>query len=343
MDAGKPRAGGARRVVVGIPFSHAASEGQNPVAGTTRQLRAAEPVLPDVWSKPAQDPLAPAAFTLAETMQPRRAPAVAWATAFGTVAAFTAILFGWLALRDDAFFPEVMGGPVASQSIRHGEPAGYPPRLTDASAAVFGQAPINAGHGLRLIPIEPWPTADPIDQTRALVYALAGQRSRKPPAPPDEPLPTTGARTSAVAVASGELSEEGASAAAYALPAVGLVAAAQGAPKLDPSALIARGDEFLRQSDVVSARLFYRLAAANGSAAGAIAMGSTYDPVFLARNAVRGVKPEPEKALVWYRTAVEFGDPGGKTRTAQLLDALRLDAARGDPRARAILENVTIE
>ncbi|MGE5442041.1 MAG: hypothetical protein ACM3Q0_03135 [Bacteroidota bacterium] len=114
-------------------------------------------------------------------------------------------------------------------------------------------------------------------------------------------------------------------------------------PKLDPSALIARGDEFLRQSDVVSARLFYRLAAANGSAAAAIAMGSTYDPAFLTRNAVRGVNPEPEKALVWYRRAVELGDPQGKTRTAQLLDVLRLDAARGNTRAQAILEKATIE
>jgi TPR repeat protein len=139
-------------------------------------------------------------------------------------------------------------------------------------------------------------------------------------------------------VASSGLSEAGASAAAHALPAASLVADAQGAPKLDPSALIARGDEFLRQSDVISARLFYRLAAANGSAAGAIAMGSTYDPVFLERNAVRGVKPEPRKALEWYQTAVELGDPGGKTRSAELLNVLRIDAARGDAQARAILE-----
>jgi hypothetical protein len=338
MDAGKLRAGGARRVVVSsIPFSYAASEGQEPVAGATRQLQAAEPVLPNAWSHPGHDPLAPAAFALSEKMRPGRAPAVAWATAFGMAAAFTAILLGWLALREDSLLPKVMGGPVEPQSIRHGEPAAHPPRPTDAPAAVLGQAPITAGYGLRPIPIEPWRTANPIDKTPALVYALTSPMSQKPLAP-DESLLTMGEIKSAVAVASSELSEAGARPAAHALPAVRLVADAQGAPKLDPSALIARGDEFLWQSDVISARLFYRLAAANGSAAGAIAMGSTYDPVFLERNAVRGVKPEPRRALEWYEKAVELGDPGGKARSAELLNVLRIDAARGDAQARAILE-----
>jgi TPR repeat protein len=157
----------------------------------------------------------------------------------------------------------------------------------------------------------------------------------------DGPLPTAGEMRSAIAAASSEPSKAGASGAAHALPAADLVAESQEAPKLDPSALMARGDEFLRQSDVTSARLFYRLAAVNGSAAGAMAMGSTYDPVLLERNAVRGVKPDPGKALEWYRRAVELGDPGGKTRSAELLEMLRVDAARGDPQAQAILEKAT--
>ena len=325
MDAGKPQAGGAGRVAVGIPFGQVASEARNPVVGATRQRQAAEPVLRDVWSKPADNPLVPAALALGETVRRRRAPAVAWATAFATVAAFTAVLLGWLTLPEDAFVPEETGGPVGWQSIRRGEAGGYSPAL--AAAADSGREARNAGLALPPVPIEPWGTADPTDRTPALAYALGVPRSRKP-APPNEPLAIAGEPTGALAAEA---------------PAIRLVAGAQGAPKLDPSALIARGDEFLRQSDVVSARLFYRLAAANGSAAGAIAMGSTYDPVFLTRNAVRGVNPEPEKALVWYRRAVELGDPQGKTRAAQLLDGLRLDAARGDPRARAILEKATIE
>jgi hypothetical protein len=336
MNAGKLRLGEVRHVVVSsISSSHAASEGQKPVAGATRQLQATPPVLPGAWSEPARDPLASGAFALSRTMRPGRPPAVAWAAAFGTVALVTAILLGWLTLQDDSWFPEVRGGPVEPQSFRHGESAVHPPRLTDAKAVVPGRAPMNAGYGLRPIPIEPWRTADPIDQTPALVYALSSPRSQKPIAT-DGPLPTTGEMRSAVAAASSEPSKAGASGAAHALPAAGLVADRQGVPKLDPSALIARGDEFLRQSDVTSARLFYRLV--NGSATGAIAMGSTYDPVFLERNAVRGVKPDPGKALEWYRRAVELGDPGGKTRSAELLEVLRVDAARGDPQARAILE-----
>ena len=333
MDAGKLRGGGARHIVVGIPLSEAAQQRQNPAAGAERQLQAAEPVLHKVWPEPAQDPLVPVVVALGETTRPRRGPAVAWAAALGTVAAFTAILLGWLTLRDD---------PSGSRSIRHGEPAGYSSELSNAPAAVPGRARMSAGHWLPPIPIEPWRTAHTTDQTRALVHTLGTPKSLKP-APTDELFPKTGKPTGAARPASRELSEEGASAAASTLPAISPIAAAQGAPQLDPSALIARGDEFLRQSDVVSARLFYQLAAANGSAAGAIAMGSTYDPVFLTRNAVRGVKPEPEKALVWYRTAAQLGDPDGKTRTAQLLDELRLDAARGDVRARAILDNAAIE
>src|SRR5512132_3378825 len=91
MDAGKPRGGGARHVVVGIPFSEAAQQRQNPAAGAERQLQAAEPVLHKVWPEPAQDPLVPAVVALGETTRPRRGPAVAWAAALGTVAAFTAM------------------------------------------------------------------------------------------------------------------------------------------------------------------------------------------------------------------------------------------------------------
>ena len=320
MGAGKPRAGGARRVVVGIPFSEAAAIEQNPVADAERQLEAAERVPYRVWPKPAENALVPVAAR-GQTIRRSRGPAMAWAIALATVAAFNAILLGWVALRDD---------PSASPSILHSQPAGPASEPNNAMATVPGRAPMTAGH---------WRTAEPADQTRALAYAV-GTPNRPQPELPDESHPITGKPSGAVRSASRELSEKGANAAS---PAIGLITAGQGAQQLDPSALIARGDAFLRQSDAVSARLFYRLAVANGSAAGAIAMGSTYDSAFLADNAVRGVKPEPEQALVWYRTAVQLGAPDGKTRTAQLLDALRLDAARGDAHARAILDKAATE
>jgi hypothetical protein len=127
MDAGKPQAGGAGSIAVGIPFGQVASEARNPVVGATRQRQAAEPVLRDVCSKPAENPLVPAALVLGETMRRRRAAAVAWATTFATVAAFAAVLLAWLTLPEDAFVPEEMGGPVGWQSIRAGSVCGHSP------------------------------------------------------------------------------------------------------------------------------------------------------------------------------------------------------------------------
>ena len=196
MDAGKPQAGGAGRVAVGIPFGQVASEARNAVVGATRQRQAAEPVLRDVWSKPADNPLVPAALALGETVRRRRAPAVAWATAFATVAAFTAVLLGWLTLPEDAFVPEETGGPVGWQSIRRGEAGGYSPAL--AAAADSGREARNAGLALPPVPIEPWGTADPTDRTPALAYALGVPRSRNP-APPNEPLAIAGEPTGVLA------------------------------------------------------------------------------------------------------------------------------------------------
>jgi hypothetical protein len=109
-------------------------------------------------------------------------------------------------------------------------------------------------------------------------------------------------------------------------------------PTLDPAMLIGRGDVFLQQLDVASARLFYRRAAQEGSAAGALAMAGTFDPITLDRRPIRGVRPDAAAALKWYRKAAELGDTNAKQRTAELIARLQSDAARGDPRAAAILE-----
>jgi hypothetical protein len=110
------------------------------------------------------------------------------------------------------------------------------------------------------------------------------------------------------------------------------------APKVDPALLIARGNEFLGQSDVTSARLFYGLAASHGSAAGALAMASTYDPVVLRQRAVKGVQPDPVTAVEWYRKAASLGAAEGNARAAALLDQVRRQAADGNARAKALLE-----
>ncbi len=107
---------------------------------------------------------------------------------------------------------------------------------------------------------------------------------------------------------------------------------------LDPALLIARGDEFFAHSDVAAARLFYRRASDGGSAAGANAMGATYDPLIIEQRGLRGIRPEPAAALQWYRLAAQQGNSEADARGLALIERLRTRAAAGDTEARATLE-----
>lgn len=94
--------------------------------------------------------------------------------------------------------------------------------------------------------------------------------------------------------------------------------------------LIRRGDEFLANSDVSSARLFYRRAADAGNAAAALAMAKTFDPVALVEGNVHGIHPEPTEALQWYRRAIELGASDAKLPEQRLIRDLQQAAANGD-------------
>jgi len=83
--------------------------------------------------------------------------------------------------------------------------------------------------------------------------------------------------------------------------------------------LMVRGDEFFTMGDIASARLYYERAADAGSAEAALRAGETFDPAFLGRNRLLGMRAEPEQAERWYRRARELG-----SRTAEaLLAALK--------------------
>jgi hypothetical protein len=79
-------------------------------------------------------------------------------------------------------------------------------------------------------------------------------------------------------------------------------------PPIDTGTLLTRGDQFLSQSDVASARLFYERAAEAGDGRGALRMGMTFDPVFLARLRLHGVRTDKAQAIVWYRRASALGN-----------------------------------
>lgn len=86
----------------------------------------------------------------------------------------------------------------------------------------------------------------------------------------------------------------------------------------ETEALVARGDEFLTTGDIISARLYYERAAIAGDGHAAMLMGETFDPDFLTRAGVRGVRGDPEIAAMWYRRAKELGDRDAARRIEQL-------------------------
>jgi TPR repeat protein len=82
--------------------------------------------------------------------------------------------------------------------------------------------------------------------------------------------------------------------------------------------LMLRGDEIMRTGDPAAARLFYELAAANGSAAAATAVGRTWDPVEHARLGIQGSLSSSQRAADWYRRGSAAGDPDAETRLRAL-------------------------
>ena len=73
---------------------------------------------------------------------------------------------------------------------------------------------------------------------------------------------------------------------------------------------MARGDENLKTGKVVVARKFYERAVDKGWAAGALALGRTYDPRELAQiGVIGGIKPDLGQAKAWYERARDMGLP----------------------------------
>jgi TPR repeat protein len=92
-------------------------------------------------------------------------------------------------------------------------------------------------------------------------------------------------------------------------------------PRLSPSdanILVKQGQEFLAIGDLVAARIAFRRAAQAGDAAGALAMGSTYDPMILKRIGALGVTPDLDLARTWYERARDLSSPEAPSRINML-------------------------
>ena len=84
------------------------------------------------------------------------------------------------------------------------------------------------------------------------------------------------------------------------------------------TALLTRGDAFVRTRDIASARLFYERAADAGNGRAALRMGESFDRAFLDSIGIYRMIGDRQLALSWYRRARDLGD----TEAAQLLHKL---------------------
>lgn len=90
---------------------------------------------------------------------------------------------------------------------------------------------------------------------------------------------------------------------------------------LDPeelSTLMKRGEDFLKNGDIASARLILRRAANAGHAQAALVLGVTFDPRFLAEQGVLGFAPDVAQARAWYERAAELGSSEAARRLERL-------------------------
>jgi TPR repeat protein len=85
--------------------------------------------------------------------------------------------------------------------------------------------------------------------------------------------------------------------------------------------LIKRGNDLLANGDLTAARLVFRRAAEAGSAEGALALGTTFDPVVLHRLGVIGAVADPAQARQWYQRAAELGSSTASQQLAGLAEA----------------------
>ena len=83
--------------------------------------------------------------------------------------------------------------------------------------------------------------------------------------------------------------------------------AARQLDKNEIAMLVTQGKDFLKEGDLVSARLLLQRAVAAGSAEAGFILGTTFDPLFIRQMGVVGIKPDIARAREWYKRAAELG------------------------------------
>jgi TPR repeat protein len=91
-------------------------------------------------------------------------------------------------------------------------------------------------------------------------------------------------------------------------------------------ALLKQGKAMLSIGDISAARLLFTRAAESGNGEAALALGDTYNSVFLAEHRVAGPQADPESAKRWYHRAFALGEPRASERLARLGDDRHAEA-----------------
>jgi hypothetical protein len=174
------------------------------------------------------------------------------------------------------------------------------------------------------------PVAVP-DAEPAVSRASKGDLSQRLPSParplpdrrgdnaPSPASPTTGTAVPSTAMAP---QRPAASAPPVLAPSTGGPSAA-GPDREEVATLVARGQTYFANGDVVSARLVFRRAAEAGDAQAALALGGTYDPLVLKSLGVIGVAANAAQARNWYQKAAELGSREAPQRIDQLAQGTR--------------------
>lgn len=78
--------------------------------------------------------------------------------------------------------------------------------------------------------------------------------------------------------------------------------------------LLQKGRRLLEIGNIKAARDLFEDMAAAGIAAGAFALGSTFDPKSLAASGIANITPDPDKAVLWYRRAHLLAEAAAKRK-----------------------------
>lgn len=156
-------------------------------------------------------------------------------------------------------------------------------------------------------PSETGPVAGAVGPSPAVPPSAPPPQKTSASAPPPVPSPPT---TSAAAPPPQKVSAT--------VPNRGRASPQASAPKTVTDALLKRGGALLAAGDILGARLAYQRAAEDGDGRAALAMGKTYDPVYLKDAGVFGVHAQPDRAAEWYAKAAALGEHEASMRLTRL-------------------------